>query len=172
MKWKYIIVRLGPRNRKNSMSNQLKLINAINKSVFNAVMTSIIDSGYRPHIVAVTEYIDGLPQEYYKEKTITLNIHPEAIGSWSEDELSVHIQMRFNQIPRKVTVPYAAVIAMLVKDGRELIQHYNLNTHELRDTEIIKQLQEQLTGKVFEPVPEPVAAESASNVIQFKPRAK
>lgn len=162
------------------MTNQLKLINAINKSVFNVVMSEIIEHKYKPYMVVISEYVVGLPPNYSKDKTITFNIDPEAIGKWMDDDLNMYVEMRFNQIPRKITVPYGAVIGFVVMDGKEQKHIYYTNNHEFRSAELLKEMQDQLQGKsdkiILSPADDTAPSETepthTSNVVQFKPRAK
>lgn len=124
--------------------NNIDFFNNINKRVFNAVMTSILDAGMRPFLVCLTNFVNGLPANMYSDKACILNIDPEAVGKYIEGDDSFEVEMRFGGKPHSILIKYAGVIMMRAMDGSSVFHTYKLNTHEFGNQEFFAHVQELL----------------------------
>ena len=85
----------------------------------------LLDNQLTPHLVVdVTLPGVQVPMEYARDGQIVLNIAPRAVGNLELANDEVRFNARFGGIPRKVSVPLAAVLAIY---AREMAQARCLN---------------------------------------------
>ena len=73
----------------------------------------LLDNQLTPHLVVdVTLPGVQVPMEYARDGQIVLNIAPRAVGNLELANDEVRFNARFGGIPRQVSVPLAAVLAM------------------------------------------------------------
>lgn len=78
----------------------------------------LLDNQTTPHIV-----IDAIwpgtevPQEFVQDGQIVLNVHPDATTAFEMGDFDVRFQARFGGVPRKVVVPYGALLAIYAREN-------------------------------------------------------
>ncbi|CUS47409.1 MAG: clpXP degradation system adaptor protein SspB [Idiomarinaceae bacterium HL-53] len=78
----------------------------------------LLDNQMTPHIVIDANWPDTeVPLEFVQDGQIVLNIHPEATTSFEMSEFDVRFQARFGGVPRKVVVPYGALLAIYAREN-------------------------------------------------------
>ncbi|WP_338560480.1 ClpXP protease specificity-enhancing factor [Erwinia sp. E_sp_B04_7] len=78
----------------------------------------LLDNQLTPHLV-VDINLPGVmvPLEYAKDGQIVLNIAPRAVGNLELGNDEVTFNARFGGVPRQVTVPLAAVMAIYAREN-------------------------------------------------------
>ncbi|TKI06920.1 ClpXP protease specificity-enhancing factor [Martelella alba] len=78
----------------------------------------LLDNDLTPHLV-VDVTVDGVsvPMEYARDGQIVLNIAPRAVASLEMTNSHVSFNARFGGIPRQVSVPVAAVLAIYAREN-------------------------------------------------------
>lgn len=78
----------------------------------------LLDNQLTPHLV-VDINLPGVmvPLEYARDGQIVLNIAPRAVGNLSLGNDEVSFNARFGGVPRQVTVPLAAVLAIYAREN-------------------------------------------------------
>lgn len=78
----------------------------------------LLDNQLTPHLV-VDISLPGVmvPLEYARDGQIVLNIAPRAVGNLSLGNDEVSFNARFGGVPRQVTVPLAAVLAIYAREN-------------------------------------------------------
>lgn len=81
----------------------------------------LLDNQLTPHLVVdVTLQGVQVPMEYARDGQIVLNIAPRAVGNLELANDEVRFNARFGGVPRNVSVPLAAVLAIYaVKTAQE-----------------------------------------------------
>ncbi|CCJ77827.1 ClpXP protease specificity-enhancing factor / Stringent starvation protein B [Cronobacter muytjensii 530] len=77
----------------------------------------LLDNQLTPHLV-VDVTLPGVlvPLEYARDGQIVLNIAPRAVGNLELANDEVRFNARFGGVPRQVTVPLAAVLAIYARE--------------------------------------------------------
>ncbi|CAK9883678.1 MAG: Stringent starvation protein B [Candidatus Erwinia impunctatus] len=78
----------------------------------------LLDNNLTPHLV-VDVHFPGVmvPLEYARDGQIVLNIAPRAVGNLALGNDDVTFNARFGGIPRQVTVPMPAVLAIYAREN-------------------------------------------------------
>ncbi|QWA11825.1 ClpXP protease specificity-enhancing factor [Sodalis ligni] len=78
----------------------------------------LLDNELTPHVV-VDVTVDGVsvPMEFARDGQIVLNIAPRAVASLEMTNDVVSFNARFGGIPRQVSVPMAAVLAIYAREN-------------------------------------------------------
>lgn len=78
----------------------------------------LLDNQLTPHLV-VDVTLPGVlvPMEYARDGQIVLNIAPRAVGNLELANDEVRFNARFGGVPRQVSVPLAAVLAIYVREN-------------------------------------------------------
>ncbi len=78
----------------------------------------LLDNQLTPHLV-VDINLPGVlvPLEYVRDGQIVLNIAPRAVGNLELGNDDVRFNARFGGVPRQVTVPLAAVMAIYAREN-------------------------------------------------------
>lgn len=78
----------------------------------------LLDNQLTPHLV-VDINLPGVqvPLEYARDGQIVLNIAPRAVGNLELGNDQVHFNARFGGVPRQVTVPMAAILAIYAREN-------------------------------------------------------
>jgi len=78
----------------------------------------LLDNELTPHVV-VDVTVDGVsvPMEFARDGQIVLNIAPRAVASLEMNNDVVSFNARFGGIPRQVSVPMAAVLAIYAREN-------------------------------------------------------
>ncbi|ASV57130.1 Stringent starvation protein B [compost metagenome] len=78
----------------------------------------LLDNQLTPHLVVdVTLPGVSVPMEYARDGQIVLNIAPRAVGNLELANDEVRFNARFGGIPRQVSVPLAAVLAVYAREN-------------------------------------------------------
>ncbi|EOV9629822.1 ClpXP protease specificity-enhancing factor [Cronobacter dublinensis] len=78
----------------------------------------LLDNQLTPHLVVdVTQPGVLVPMEYARDGQIVLNIAPRAVGNLELANDEVRFNARFGGVPRQVTVPLAAVLAVYAREN-------------------------------------------------------
>ena len=78
----------------------------------------LLDNQLTPHLVVdVTLPGVSVPLEYARDGQIVLNIAPRAVGALELSNDEVSFNARFGGIPRQVSVPMAAVLAIYAREN-------------------------------------------------------
>ncbi|CNH68700.1 ClpXP protease specificity-enhancing factor [Yersinia pekkanenii] len=78
----------------------------------------LIDNQLTPHLVVdVTLPGVSVPMEFARDGQIVLNVAPRAVGNLELGNDGVSFNARFGGVPRKVTVPIAAVMAIYAREN-------------------------------------------------------
>lgn len=78
----------------------------------------LLDNQLTPHLV-VDVMLPGVhvPMEYARDGQIVLNIAPRAVGNLELSNDEVRFNARFGGVPRQVSVPLAAVLAIYAREN-------------------------------------------------------
>ncbi len=78
----------------------------------------LLDNQLTPHLV-VDVTLPGVlvPMEYARDGQIVLNIAPRAVGNLELANEEVRFNARFGGVPRQVSVPLAAVLAIYAREN-------------------------------------------------------
>lgn len=78
----------------------------------------LLDNQLTPHLV-VDAMLPGVnvPMEYARDGQIVLNIAPRAVGNLELANDEVRFNARFGGVPRQVSVPLAAVLAIYAREN-------------------------------------------------------
>lgn len=78
----------------------------------------LLDNQLTPHLVVdVTLQDVRVPMEYARDGQIVLNIAPRAVGNLELTNDEVRFNARFGGVPRQVSVPLAAVLAIYAREN-------------------------------------------------------
>ena len=78
----------------------------------------LLDNQLTPHLVVdVTLPGVSVPMEYARDGQIVLNIAPRAVGNVELANDEVRFNARFGGVPRQVSVPLAAVLAVYAREN-------------------------------------------------------
>lgn len=78
----------------------------------------LLDNELTPHLVVdITAAEVNVPMEYARDGQIVLNIAPRAIGNLDISNDGVQFNARFGGVPRHVSVPMAAIIAVYAREN-------------------------------------------------------
>ena len=78
----------------------------------------LLDNQLTPHLVVdVTLQDVQVPLEYARDGQIVLNIAPRAVGNLELANDEVRVNARFGGVPRQVSVPLAAVLAIYAREN-------------------------------------------------------
>lgn len=78
----------------------------------------LLDNQLTPHLVVdVTLPGVQVPMEYARDGQIVLNIAPRAVGNLELTNDEVRFNARFGGVPRQVSVPLAAVLAIYAREN-------------------------------------------------------
>ncbi|AMO46986.1 ClpXP protease specificity-enhancing factor [Enterobacter sp. FY-07] len=78
----------------------------------------LLDNQLTPHLVVdVTMPGVRVPMEYARDGQIVLNIAPRAVGNLELANDEVRFSARFGGVPRQVSVPLAAVLAIYAREN-------------------------------------------------------
>ncbi|TKV13048.1 ClpXP protease specificity-enhancing factor [Citrobacter sp. wls615] len=78
----------------------------------------LLDNQLTPHLVVdVTLQDVQVPMEYARDGQIVLNIAPRAVGNLELTNDEVRFNARFGGVPRQVSVPLAAVLAIYAREN-------------------------------------------------------
>ena len=83
----------------------------------------LLDNQLTPHLV-VDVTLPGVlvPMEYARDGQIVLNIAPRAVGNLELANDEVRFNARFGGVPRQVSVPLAAVLAIYAREKDVVLQ--------------------------------------------------
>lgn len=78
----------------------------------------LIDNQLTPHLVVdVTMPGVSVPMEFARDGQIVLNVAPRAVGNLELGNDGVSFNARFGGVPRQVSVPMAAIIAIYAREN-------------------------------------------------------
>jgi stringent starvation protein B len=78
----------------------------------------LLDNNLTPHLVVDVTRPDVLvPMEFARDGQIVLNIAPRAVGNLVLGDEDVSFNARFGGVPRQVSVPMAAVLAIYAREN-------------------------------------------------------
>ncbi|WP_279027076.1 ClpXP protease specificity-enhancing factor [Gibbsiella quercinecans] len=78
----------------------------------------LLDNNLTPHLVVdVTRPDVMVPMEFARDGQIVLNIAPRAVGNLQLGDDGVLFNARFGGVPRQVSVPMAAVLAIYAREN-------------------------------------------------------
>ena len=78
----------------------------------------LLDNQLTPHLVVdVTRPDVQVPMEFARDGQIVLNIAPRAVGNLALGNEDVQFNARFGGVPRQVSVPMAAVLAIYAREN-------------------------------------------------------
>ena len=78
----------------------------------------LLDNQLTPHLVVDVTLPDvHVPMEYARDGQIVLNIAPRAVGNLELANDEVRFNARFGGVPRQVSVPLAAVLAVYAREN-------------------------------------------------------
>ncbi|ELW9443620.1 ClpXP protease specificity-enhancing factor [Pluralibacter gergoviae] len=78
----------------------------------------LLDNQLTPHLVVDVTLPDvRVPMEYARDGQIVLNIAPRAVGNLELSNDEVRFSARFGGVPRQVSVPLAAVLAIYAREN-------------------------------------------------------
>lgn len=101
----------------------------------------LLDNQLTPHLVVdVTLPGVQVPMEYARDGQIVLNIAPRAVGNLELANDEVRFNARFGGVPRQVSVPLAAVLAIYARENGagtmfEPVSAYDEDAISLNDEE-------------------------------------
>ena len=111
----------------------------------------LLDNQLTPHLV-VDINLPGVlvPLEYARDGQIVLNIAPRAVGNLELGNDEVRFNARFGGVPRQVTVPLAAVLAIYARENGAGTMFEPEPAYELQDTDELSSGQEETVMSVID----------------------
>ncbi|MDU4091887.1 MAG: ClpXP protease specificity-enhancing factor [Pantoea sp.] len=111
----------------------------------------LLDNQLTPHLV-VDINLPGVlvPLEYARDGQIVLNIAPRAVGNLELGNDEVRFNARFGGVPRQVTVPIAAVMAIYARENGAGTMFEPEPAYELQDTNEPSQAPEETVMSVID----------------------
>ncbi|UQY44582.1 ClpXP protease specificity-enhancing factor [Erwinia sp. PK3-005] len=111
----------------------------------------LLDNQLTPHLV-VDINLPGVlvPLEYARDGQIVLNIAPRAVGNLELGNDEVRFNARFGGVPRQVTVPIAAVLAIYARENGAGTMFEPEPAYELQDTDDLATGQEETVMSVID----------------------
>ncbi|MDR7343584.1 stringent starvation protein B [Pantoea alhagi] len=111
----------------------------------------LLDNQLTPHLV-VDINLPGVlvPLEYARDGQIVLNIAPRAVGNLELGNDEVRFNARFGGVPRQVTVPIAAVMAIYARENGAGTMFEPEPAYELQDTNELSQAPEETVMSVID----------------------
>ena len=97
---------------------ELSQLTARRPYLLRAFYEWLVDNDLTPHLV-VDINLPGVqvPLEYARDGQIVLNIAPRAVGNLELGNDDVRFNARFGGVPRQVSVPLAAVLAIYAREN-------------------------------------------------------
>lgn len=81
--------------------------------IMRAMYDWMLDNELTPHVVVNSQWPGTeVPEEYVQDGQIVLNIHPDATSALMMNDQNLVFQARFSGVPRKLVVPYGALLAI------------------------------------------------------------
>lgn len=78
----------------------------------------IADNGLTPLILVDANHPDAeVPVEFVQDGRIVLNISPSAVSGWQADNNRLSFSARFGGVPRQLSVPVDAVLAIYAREN-------------------------------------------------------
>ncbi|QHM73655.1 ClpXP protease specificity-enhancing factor [Mixta intestinalis] len=111
----------------------------------------LLDNQLTPHLV-VDINLPGVmvPLEYARDGQIVLNIAPRAVGNLELGNDEVRFNARFGGVPRQVTVPIAAVLAIYARENGAGTMFEPEPAYELMEGEELTQGTEETVMSVID----------------------
>ncbi|ARJ41469.1 ClpXP protease specificity-enhancing factor [Pantoea alhagi] len=111
----------------------------------------LLDNQLTPHLV-VDINLPGVlvPLEYARDGQIVLNIAPRAVGNLELGNDEVRFNARFGGVPRQVSVPIAAVLAIYARENGAGTMFEPEPAYELQDMDELSQGQEETVMSVID----------------------
>lgn len=99
--------------------------------LFRAVYDWLLDNHWTPYLLVDAEYPEvEVPLSFVQNGKIVLNLSPAAIHDYCIDDTTIAFSARFSGRSQKITVPFAAAIALYARENGmglvfppELIEH-------------------------------------------------
>ncbi|MEQ4532418.1 MAG: ClpXP protease specificity-enhancing factor [Mixta sp.] len=111
----------------------------------------LLDNQLTPHLVVdINQHGVLVPLEYARDGQIVLNIAPRAVGNLELGNDEVRFNARFGGVPRQVTVPIAAVLAIYARENGAGTMFEPEPAYELQDTDELSQGQEETVMSVID----------------------
>ncbi|AIX75131.1 ClpXP protease specificity-enhancing factor [Mixta calida] len=111
----------------------------------------LLDNQLTPHLVVDINQPGVLvPLEYARDGQIVLNIAPRAVGNLELGNDEVRFNARFGGVPRQVTVPIAAVLAIYARENGAGTMFEPEPAYELQETGEPLQGQEETVMSVID----------------------
>ena len=93
-------------------------MNSSRPYLVRALYEWIVDNDCTPHMLVNSEYpAVQVPQGFASDGQIVLNIAPRAVGNLELANDEVRFNARFGGVPRNVSVPMAAVLAVYAREN-------------------------------------------------------
>lgn len=78
----------------------------------------LLDNELTPHVVIDASWPGAeVPQEFVQDGQIVLNIHPDATTAFQMGSIDLQFQARFSGVPRRIVVPYGALLAIYAREN-------------------------------------------------------
>lgn len=78
----------------------------------------LLDNELTPHVVIDASWPGAeVPQEFVQDGQIVLNIHPDATTGFEMGSNDLQFQARFGGVPRRIVVPYGALLAIYSREN-------------------------------------------------------
>lgn len=106
---------------------------ALKPYLFQAYYSWIVDNGWTPYVLIDTRMpaVD-VPQEYIqKDGHIVLNLAPEAVENFKQDNGALQFSASFGNVPCHLYVPLRAVEAVYAQENRKGIVFASDRDHEV-----------------------------------------
>lgn len=116
----------------------------------------LLDNQLTPHL-AVDVTLPGVlvPMEYARDGQIVLNIAPRAVGNLELANDEVRFNARFGGVPRNVSVPLAAVLAIYARENGagtmfEPEAAYDEDVSSLNDDDVVSESENETVMSVID----------------------
>ena len=116
----------------------------------------LLDNQLTPHLV-VDVTLPGVlvPMEYARDGQIVLNIAPRAVGNLELANDEVRFNARFGGVPRNVSVPLAAVLAIYARENGagtmfEPEATYDEDVSSLNDDDVVSESENETVMSVID----------------------
>src|SRR5690554_1306038 len=78
----------------------------------------LLDNELTPHVVIDASWPGAeVPLEFVQDGQIVLNIHPDATTGFQMGSIDLQFQARFGGVPRRIVVPYGALLAIYAREN-------------------------------------------------------
>lgn len=133
----------------------------------------LLDNELTPHVVIDASWPGAeVPQEFVQDGQIVLNIHPDATTAFQMGSIDIQFQARFSGVPRRIVVPYGALLAIYARENGAGSIFEPEAAYEDPEAELVPSMQPEASLKPVESLLEESEQEEGEGQSKPPPRGR